>query len=680
MAEGIFGVRGLGLYQWITSQTDEAKKEGPSIDEEESGAFWYTQVSAGREEKLAHESAPVRVIACCQPPDGAEDCFEIIQHVLPCRRVQVSFRLPDGNSHEMLCSAFVGPCSPEDVWLPHARHIADQCAQGHNALVLCYGGRKSGKTRTFAGAARDACEGQPNSSKGGFIQHVASHLFSHFQAREEVFTMEASCLGVCMFDNGQEQLVDLLSDANQALKVVKDPTDPRKFVCEGLSRQPVRWHQRSQELLTAALLRRRTVAPDNVATHVVFTLHLENLAIFPGLREPVMRRGKLVFVSFAGSEGLACLGMPSSGRRLSSSLEMILQDCAHEGWSTALLAHFRPDLAAAQESLATLRGAQAIIQAKGAACIDDTCLQPDQAPAKEGEEESLSSWTPRNSIRTVSKGGTRTMSKGLADALQRPPQDAGHNRLGQLEAQLLEAVAHSKALELESTCNASTLRDATESVNVLLEENEKLSREIACINEERRNLKRQTDMQSEKLAIFQNELESYKVRAEHQDLAVSQAADAHASDVEGMQQMQRHFVSREEDLLEKLAMAQRAITEVKQSTQRRLAENNRRSENTHRELHVQAQTLQDKAAIETVQLLDAQQAQQVLESEVKELQLHEQAFRRQSERKQYHQKRQLENTKARHQELLNMLHELEKGLIHTGDDELHFGTDMLPTL
>merc|ERR1712008_469688 len=53
------------------------------------------------------------------------------------------------------------------------------------------------------------------------------------------------------------------------------------------------------------------------------------------------------------------------------------------GCNTLLLAHFRPELAAAQESLATLRGAQVMMHEKGAACQNGTDLHPLPALADE---------------------------------------------------------------------------------------------------------------------------------------------------------------------------------------------------------------------------------------------------------------------------------------------------------
>jgi len=683
MDVGIFGVRGLGVYQWLRQKSEE-------VDGTDAESLSFACSREGSFLELdEHKGAPARVVACCRQPAGADACFEISKQALPCRRVQLSLRSPDGSLHEVLCSAFVGPCSMEDALEHHAKYIADQCVEGQNALVLCYGGQKSGKTCTLAGPAENVGEGQSNSFKGGFVQQVVFDVFSCFQAREEVFTIEASCLGVCMCNTGQEQLVDLLSSANQRLRVVREPMDPRSFMCEGLSRLPVRWYQRSQELLTSALLQSRAIAHDKGPVHVIFTLHLENLAILHGQKEPVTRRGKLIFVNFAGTEGLACLGMPSSGRRWSSSLEMLLQNCVDGGCSTLLLAHFRPELATAEESLATLRGAHVVMQANGAACHDNGLhlVPPEEQHSsvsdntlQECDKESKASTrmpSEKVTVRSVKKESAHSAS--LDDALRRTSQGSSQNRTCQLEAKLLEAVAHSRALELESAHTESDLVDATEAVNELLEENAELSQEIACINEERLSLRQQTDMQHEKLALFQSELESYTVQAEHLQVAVSQSGNAHASDIEGMQQMRKHFVSREESLLDEVATMQRAVQDVNQSTQLRVAEHTTRWAETHRQLHLHAQQLQDQAATEDLQLDDAQQARRVMQHELQNLKLQELTLQKERERKQFHQRRQLESTKARQQELLSMLHELEKGLVHTDDNEIGFEDGMLPT-
>lgn len=691
MATGIFGVRGLGVYDWLRSQP-----AGPNDGSECSGPAPQLRGCTldDDENKSAHDNIPARVIACCQQAASADACFKISQLELPCKRVQLSLQSPDGSLHQMLCNAFVGPCTTEDSLEEHARQIAGQCIEGLHALVLCYGGRKTGKSCTLAGPAGNVDEGQPNASKGGFVQHVVSDVFAHFQTREEVFTIEASCLGICLSNTGQEQLVDLLSSANQSLRVVREPMNPRSFTCEGLSRLPVRWYQRSQELLTTALLRSRAIAHDKGAAHVIFTLHLENLAILPGHKEPITRRGKLVFVYFAGTEGLACLGMPSSGRRWSSSVELLLQDCMDGGCNTLLLAHFRPELAAAQESLATLRGAQVMMHAQGAACQNGTDLHllpaladaqhcPVHDALRECDKESS---TPRMSsgqlaLRTPGKGATNGSmhSAGLVDALRRPPQENKQTRMCQLEAQLLEAVAHGRALELESACIESELIDATEHANDLLEGNAELSREIACINQERRSLKRQTDMQHEKLTLFQTELEGYTVQADHLQVTVSQSGNARASDMEGIQQMRTHFVSREGSLLHEVAVKQRAIQDIKQGTKLSVAESTTKWEQTHTQLQSHAQRLQEQAVRETSHLRDAQHGVRVLQLELQNSEIREQGLRQESERKHLIWRRQLESTKARQQELLNMLHELEKGLLHTVDGEIDLGDVLPPT-
>jgi len=338
--------------------------------------------------------------------------------------------------------------------------------------------------------------------------------------------------------------------------------------------------------------------------------------------------------------------------------------------------------------LATLRGAHVVMYANGTACHDDTglhllpvseeqrCSVPD-IMLQERNNESKASTRMLSGKVTVKKENTDNAS--LADALRRPPQGSSQNRTCQLEAKLLEAVAHSRALELESAQTESDLVDTTESVHVLLEGNAELSSEIACINEERMNLRRQTDMQHEKLTLFQSELENYTVQAEHLQVAVLQSGSAHASDIECMQQMRKHFVSRQESLLDKVATMQRAIQDVNGSTQLRIAETTTRWEQTFGQLHAYAQRLQDQAATETSQLHDMQQARRVLQRELQNLEVQEESLQRERDRKQFHQRRQLDSTKARQQELLNMLHELEKGLLPTGDNEFGFEDDMLPT-
>jgi len=124
---------------------------------------------------------------------------------------------------------------------------------------------------------------------------------------------------------------------------------------------------------------------------------------------------------------------------------------------------------------------------------------------------------------------------------------------------------------------------------------------------------------------------------------------------------------------------QRAVQDVNQSTQLRVAEHTTRWAETHRQLHLHAQQLQDQAATEDLQLDDAQQARRVMQHELQNLKLQELTLQKERERKQFHQRRQLESTKARQQELLSMLHELEKGLVHTDDNEIGFEDGMLPT-
>jgi len=68
-----------------------------------------------------------------------------------------------------------------------------------------------------------------------------------------------------------------------------------------------------------------------------------------------------------------------------------------------------------------------------------------------------------------------------------------------------------------------------------------------------------------------------------------------------------------------------------------------------------------------------------MQHELQNLKLQELTLQKERERKQFHQRRQLESTKARQQELLSMLHELEKGLVHTDDNEIGFEDGMLPT-
>jgi hypothetical protein len=241
-------------------------------------------------------------------------------------------------------------------------------------------------------------------------------------------------------------------------------------------------------------------------------------------------------------------------------------------------------------------------------------------------------------------------------------------RVAELTERMQLAQACRKAAELESASYKIRLAQTEQRIQLLVEHQDELARDKTTLDEERRSLRKQTDMQHQRLIIFQADIERYKTEAEGQNMLIVQLTDAQSADYESTCHERSSWRTRETELQQKVGRLRRELEDFKRrgKVEQARATTVQFEESSQLQLHVQR--LQDQAAADAVRVEEAQTHQVQLEIEWTEMQAHEKMLLQESAKKRREMSKAMEESRAREEELHDMLHELQDGLLE-GDDE-----------
>ncbi|CAM9901812.1 unnamed protein product [Scytosiphon promiscuus] len=191
-----------------------------------------------------------------------------------------------------------GPfASQEEVFVSTVEPIVrEMLQQGFSTTVFAYGQTGTGKTHTM--------EGDITSPENmGVIPRSVHAIFNYLDGISADYTVRTSFLELY-----NEELADLLADANSKSKVVLREDTKRGVVCCGLEEVQVLTAKDIFNILGKGIQQRKTAQTlmnkNSSRSHSIFTLKIMIKECMPDGQE-VMRNGQLNLVDLAGSE---CVG------------------------------------------------------------------------------------------------------------------------------------------------------------------------------------------------------------------------------------------------------------------------------------------------------------------------------------------------------------------------------------
>jgi len=251
---------------------------------------------------------------------------------------------------------------------------------------------------------------------------------------------------------------------------------------------------------------------------------------------------------------------------------------------------------------------------------------------------------------------------------QDPPKVLDERRVNELGFQVQESQASRKAAEMELAAIKVRLAGTEQRVQLLVEQQDELSMDKTRIDEERRGLRQQADMQQQRLIIFQADLERYRSEAEGQNTLIRQLTEAQSADYESTHQERSSWRSRETDLQQRVAKLRRELEDFKRRSQvERVRATTVRDEESS-QLRLRVQRLQDQATMEAARVEEAQNDQKELEIEWPQIEAREKTLQQDINRKRQNMSKAMEEARAREEELQEMLHELQESLLQDDAD------------
>jgi len=236
-------------------------------------------------------------------------------------------------------------------------------------------------------------------------------------------------------------------------------------------------------------------------------------------------------------------------------------------------------------------------------------------------------------------------------------------RVAELEEQLREATACRRAIEMEAAQLKVRVASTEERVRLLGEHADELGRERGSRDEEQRSMRTKTDMQQQKLMMFEDQLQKLQAEVAQKKTEVANVNATIESDLVMQTEERESWRKREIEMQQQAAKLRRELEEFKRksSVERFRAETT--SGEACMQVRVQIQQLEEKAAAEATTLEQAWRMQSTMETERRIQEQREEALKEESIRKMLFKKQELEEAKARSAELEVMLGELQEGLL-----------------
>jgi len=236
-------------------------------------------------------------------------------------------------------------------------------------------------------------------------------------------------------------------------------------------------------------------------------------------------------------------------------------------------------------------------------------------------------------------------------------------RVIKLQAEVQEAVHMQRSAEEEAGDLRVRLASAEERAKMLQDRQEELKRERSSFDEERRNLRQQSEQQWQKLSTVEGELQRCKAEADVQRGELARLNAARAEDADALRRERETWRSREAELQQEIAELGKQYDEAQREAEVQALKTDSEQRETLSQLRLQIERLEAEAATRAEQLSQAQQAQTQLAAEKAAAKQREEALKQQIALESRRYQEELQELKAREGELMHMLNEVQDSII-----------------
>lgn len=236
-------------------------------------------------------------------------------------------------------------------------------------------------------------------------------------------------------------------------------------------------------------------------------------------------------------------------------------------------------------------------------------------------------------------------------------------RLGKIQAELQTAVRSQRTIEEEAADLRVRLASAEERAKMLQQRQEELRKERSNFDEERKSLRQQSEQQWQKLTFVEGETQRFKAEVEVQRADLVRLQAARAEDAEKTRLEAEVWRAKEAELHREAGELRQRLEGAKREAELEALklESQRREACTQLRAHIER--LEVEAAAQLEQLGAARRLQAQLEAERAEAAQREEALRQQGSFELKQCKDELDEATEREKELMQMLHEVQEGII-----------------
>lgn len=237
-------------------------------------------------------------------------------------------------------------------------------------------------------------------------------------------------------------------------------------------------------------------------------------------------------------------------------------------------------------------------------------------------------------------------------------------RISKMNGEMQECSRKQRAAEDEAAMLRVKMASTDERLNMMQDRQEELRKERAEFEAERKTLRATAEQQWQRLSTVEGELMRFKAEADVQRNELTRLTTARAEDQETMRRERETWRQRESELTREMSEVTRRLDETMREAMSRSVQ----ADSEHREvvasLRQQKERLEGDLAIRSKELAQAGAVQTQLQAERDAAQMREEAVRQNSSNELKRYAQELEEAKAREEELLHMLSEVQDNIIH----------------
>lgn len=252
----------------------------------------------------------------------------------------------------------------------------------------------------------------------------------------------------------------------------------------------------------------------------------------------------------------------------------------------------------------------------------------------------------------------------ISSSQQQRSTEEHEARVEKLQAELQDSLKGQKSAEDEASGLKVRLASVEERAKMLQARQEELRNERQQFDDERKELRTQSEQQWQKLMSTENEVQRCKMEADAQKGELARATAKRSEDDEAARRDRDAWRSREAEMQQEVQGLQRQLEEAKREAEVQALRSGTEQREAENEMKRQVERLQDEAISKADQLSKAHETCARMEAEKEASRQREEGLRHQSAAEIRQLQEDIDQARDREAELMDMLHDIQNSIIN----------------